>query len=238
MPSSDIPYYMWWHRCSFVPLRPVYAEFELSLTAVGAKPSGRDVQGQSVCQRRPGSQVKHTVRVVPPASFLVSVPIMSGIRARPPSCSVRVCSSGGVKPEGHRGAVIYAHPRYRAHRAAAQSHRATWPVVPEVGRGWHRAVICRDAGKSTPGPPRRALFAPHPKVSAKMGGGVAERVSRIALRRFSSLLQTSDQNERLNPRLSSLTKTAVSRRRNSPFSWSNHGPKVSIITLTHEGTRG
>uniref|UniRef100_A0A673FY63 DNA replication complex GINS protein PSF3 n=1 Tax=Sinocyclocheilus rhinocerous TaxID=307959 RepID=A0A673FY63_9TELE len=47
---------MWWHRCSFVPLRPVYAEFELSLTAMGAKPSGRDVQGQSVCQRRPGSQ--------------------------------------------------------------------------------------------------------------------------------------------------------------------------------------
>jgi len=171
MPSSDIPNYMWWHRCSFVPLRPVNAEFELSLTAVGAKPSGRDVQGQSVCQRRPGSQVKHAVRVVPPASFLVSVPVMSRIRARPPSCSVRVCSSGGVKPEGHRGAVIYAHPRHGAHRAAAQSHRATWPVVPEVGRGWHRAVICWDTGKSTPGPPRRTLFAPHPKVSAKNGWG-------------------------------------------------------------------
>uniref|UniRef100_A0A8C1HT37 DNA replication complex GINS protein PSF3 n=1 Tax=Cyprinus carpio carpio TaxID=630221 RepID=A0A8C1HT37_CYPCA len=47
---------MWWHRCSCVPLRPVYAEFELSLTAMGAKPSGRNVQGQRVCQRRPGSQ--------------------------------------------------------------------------------------------------------------------------------------------------------------------------------------
>ncbi len=171
MPSSDIPYYMRWHRCSFVPLRPVYAEFELSLTAMGAKPSGRDVQGQSVCQRRPGSQVKHTVRVVPAARFLVSITVMSGIRARPPSGSVRVCSSGGVKPEGHRGAVIYAHPHHGAYRPAAQSHRATWPVVSEVGRGWHRAVIRRDTGKSSPGPPRRALLAPHSKVSAKNGWG-------------------------------------------------------------------
>ncbi len=137
------------------------------ITAMSAKPSGRDVQGQSVCQRRSGSQVKHTVRVVPAARSLVSIPVMSGIRGRPPSGSVRVCCSRGVKPEGHRG----AHPRHGAHRAAAQSHRATWPVVSEVGRGWHRAVIRRDTGKSSPGPPRRALFAPHPKVSAKDGWG-------------------------------------------------------------------
>lgn len=77
--------------------------------------------------------------------------------------------------------MIYAHPRHRAHRAAAQSHRATWPVVPEVGRGWHRTVICRYAGKSSPGPPRRTLLAPHPKVSDKMGGGVAGRLSRMRL---------------------------------------------------------
>lgn len=78
--------------------------------AVSAEPPGRYVQGQGVCERPPRSQIQHTVRMMPPARFLVAVS-MSCIRPRISPCSVRVPSaSGGVKSEWYRGTVIYTHP--------------------------------------------------------------------------------------------------------------------------------
>lgn len=96
------------------------------------------------------------------ASRLLEAVSVRSIRARTPSASVRVSrSSGGVKSKRHCGAVVYAHTSHGTHRPTPQSHRAARPVVPKVSRRWHRAVIRRDAGEGSPGPARRALFAPH-----------------------------------------------------------------------------
>lgn len=141
----------------------------LKLTAVGAKPPGCDVQGQGVCQRSSGSQIKHTVRMMSPSCLLKS--ITGGcIRARPATGPVWVCSSWVIEAEGYRSTVIYAHPRHWAHRPAPQPHWAAWSVVAKVGRGWYCAVICGDTGKSSPGTPRRALLAPHPRYPREWVG--------------------------------------------------------------------
>lgn len=125
--------------------------------------------------------------------------------------------------------MLYAHSGHRADRAAPQAHRATWPIVAEVGRGWHRAVIRGDARKSTPGPTRRALLSPHPKREGKLQGGSgwkqgvgrgrggsarsAEKGCRpppLAPVCFSSRLS-------VRARVSAGSSALTLRRRNSPF---------------------
>lgn len=75
--------------------------------------------------------------------------------------------------------MLDAHAGHGAHRAAPQAHGAARPVVAEMGRGRHRAVISGHAGKSTPGPTRRALLPPHPEPEGGPGleaGGLLDSV--------------------------------------------------------------
>lgn len=76
--------------------------------------------------------------------------------------------------------MLHAHTCHGAHRAAAEPHRPCRPEVTEVGRWWHRAVVCRDAGKRGPRPGRRALLTPHMKTGFREKTGVGTTGGDVA----------------------------------------------------------
>lgn len=205
---------------------------ETALTAVRAEPAWCDVQGQGVSQRPPGPQIEHPVRVMPSApTVLIAGTVGSGGRAPwPATGTIRVRPSWGVKVEGHGGTVLDAHASHGAHRAATKAHGAARPVVAEVGRGWHRAVIRRNTGKSTPGPTRCALLSPHPKRVARVwglwvetGGGSARFAEKGC--RPPPLVPVCLFPVR--PCVSAGSSALTLCRRNSPFpSWAEHEPAL------------